>query len=261
MDEKKVPRRMRRFYRSDEQVPDNSYSNYSDNGMPPDFGNLPSMDYEDLQKNMSDENKQEIKRLEQGDLEQKLALFEVEKFKKKNKRLPNKAESQQIADTLYTQFKDTEDLSADVSKEGRRKRGERRDRNKGPPSKRKRTARNEAMRDEAARDEAIMPKGNIKDMFGVAGTTSGAGIADEFKLDLGGNTGSKNNDDLSELEDLESSDDFSLDSMDDQSACPSCKQKTDKVIYCSKCGNAFCNKCGLKNGELICPKCGTRVKK
>ena len=120
--------------------------------------------------------------------------------------------------------------------------------------------RDSARQDEAARDDAIMPKGNIKDMFGSAGAGAGAGIADEFKLDLGAEPG-VSKDDFGELGDIGGEDDFNLGGLDDKNACPSCKEPADKVIYCSKCGNAFCNKCGTKNGELACPKCGTRVKK
>jgi hypothetical protein len=262
MDEQKVPRRMRRFYRSGEQAPPTTnyseYNDYSDQSIPPDFGNIPSMNYEDLEKNMSDENKKEIQRLEQGDLEQKLALFEVEKFKKKNKRLPNKVESQQIANNIYDQFKDSNDFS-ESGKEGRQKRGGRRDRSSIPPSKRKRMQRNASMQDEAAKDAAIMPKGNIKDMFGSAGGV-GASISDEFKLDLGADSGTGGNNELNELGDLESNDDFSLGGLDEKSTCPNCKAKTDKIIYCSKCGTAFCKTCG-KNGGTTCPKCETIVKK
>ncbi|MBT7241643.1 MAG: hypothetical protein HN878_04075 [Candidatus Diapherotrites archaeon] len=257
MDKKNVPRRMKRFYREGKQPPGGDYPqerynpSYNEES---DFGNIPTMSYEDLEKNISDENKKEIQRLEHGDLEQKLALFEVEKFKKKNKRLPNKKESQQMADNLYTQFKDNEDLSMEETpREGRR--GRRKGKERMPPSKRKRMNRDQAMQDQAAQDAAIAPKGNIKDLFGSASASGAASknIADEFKLDLGGD---EKSDDLDELGDLESGDDFSLESMDEAQTCPSCNEKTDKIIYCSKCGAAFCKKCGKDK----CPKCGVAVK-
>jgi len=119
MKENNIPRRMQRFYREKNKTtagnetyyPEEEYSKI-----------LPSMEYEDLEKHLSDENKKEMKRLEQGDLEQKLALFEVEKFKKTNKRLPNKKESQQIADSVYTQLKESDVISPekDRGRRGRR---------------------------------------------------------------------------------------------------------------------------------------------
>ena len=254
MEEKNIPRRMKRFYRQGKQPPSENYQKDSYDpgfGKASDFGNIPTMGYEDLEKNMSDENKKEIQRLEQGDLEQKLALFEVEKFKKKNKRLPNKKESQQMADTLYNQFKDDKNLlSEKTPSKGRRDR--RKSRKRMPPSKRKRMGRDGAMQEQAAQNEAIAPKKNIKDLFGPS-EMGGKSIADEFKLNLGEN---EKSDDLGELSELENEDDFSLDSMDEQQTCPSCNKKTDKIIYCSKCGAAFCEKCGKEK----CPKCGVAVK-
>ena len=158
MEDKNVPRRMRRFYRQGEQAPPEKVY-YSEEEKGTGFGNIPSMEYEDLEKHISDENKKEIRRLEQTDLEQKLALFEVEKFKKENKRLPNKKESQQIADSLYSQFKDSEDLSTESDTGEKRDGRNRRSRDKMPPSKRKRMQSEESLREAAGQDAAIMPKG------------------------------------------------------------------------------------------------------
>jgi len=262
MEDKNIPRRMKRFYRNGEQTSSRNIP-YSQEPQETDFGNIPSMEYEDLEKHISDENKKEISRLEQTDLEQKLALFEVEKFKKENKRLPNKKESQQIADNLYSQFKESGELlgqSDTVDKrEGRnrRNRGERM-----PPSKRKRMQREGAIQEAEAADASILPKGNIKDLF-ESGSETGKGnsksFEDEFKLDVGGEEKS-DEEDFGELENLDSNDDFSLGSLDEKGSCPNCNEKTDKVIYCSKCGAAFCEKCGKKGGEIICPKCGIKVK-
>ena len=249
MEDKNVPRRMRRFYRPSEQTQSGN-NNYSREATDNYYGNIPSMEYEDLSKHISDENKKEISRLEKTDLEQKLALFEVEKFKKENKRLPNKQESQQIADNLYSQFKES-DNSSDQSPQ--RENGSRRNRGKNmPPSKRKRMQRDEAMQESAAQDAAIIPKGDIKDLFA---TGSAKSFEDEFKLD-DEEKSSEGADDLEEL----GNDEFSLGSLDEKNTCPNCSKPTEKVIYCSKCGAAFCDNCGGKNGEIVCPKCGIKVK-
>jgi hypothetical protein len=102
MSKEKIPRRLRRFYRDKEESYSNNYesSEYSDI----DFSSssrLPGMDYEDI----DDKNFEEIKKAEKLNLEEKLAMMEVEKFKKKNKRLPNKKEEEKLASSLYEQFK------------------------------------------------------------------------------------------------------------------------------------------------------------
>ncbi len=244
---------MQRFYRtknSQSEQGNFQQSNYLDQGDP---RNIPSMEYEDLEKNISDQNKKEIQKIEQTTLEQKLALFEIEQFKKKNKRLPNKKESEQIADNLYTQFKEI----------GVSEKRDRRSRRKGtegvvedekmPPSKRKRLQRDRMSQQEIAQDASILPKGNIKDLFGDSKKV-GKNLEDEFNLDLNG--GKKNSgDDLGETED-----NFNLKELDEEKICPNCNEKTEKIIYCSKCGNAFCESCGTVNGEKVCPKCGTKLK-
>ena len=256
MEDKNVPRRMRRFYRPSEQTQSGN-NNYSREATDNYYGNIPSMEYEDLSKHISDENKKEISRLEKTDLEQKLALFEVEKFKKQNKRLPNKQESQQIADNLYSQFKESDALSSKSSqRENRRNREERM-----PPSKRRRMQREGFMREQEAADDAIIPKGNIKDLFASGsevGKSSGKSFEDEFKLDVGGEE--KSNEDMNELESFDDNDEFSLGGLEEKGSCPNCNKKTDKIIYCSKCGAAFCKSCGTKKGETICPKCGVTIK-
>jgi hypothetical protein len=48
--------------------------------------------------------------------------------------------------------------------------------------------------------------------------------------------------------------------------CPSCKNKTSKIKFCSNCGNAFCLKCAKdvkKEANITlfkCPKCGKQLK-
>ena len=186
-------------------------------------------------------------------MEEKLALNEIEKFKNEKKRLPTKSETNNIADSLYTQFKnvDTSDFYSGLAppvQEGtidkRHRHGKERPQKaeRIPPSKRR-------AREEQAQvpQEISPPTGNIKDLFGEEETNA----EKDFNLDLEG----KGND-LEEISDI-GEDSFDLKDKDEET-CPNCKTKTDKILYCPKCGAAYCEKCGTKNGSRVCPKCGTK---
>jgi hypothetical protein len=135
-----VPRRMRRFYREAEhgkkQI-NSEYGGYSTdsssygNGRKSYFGgdnysgsleaavkkvdnisdgrkkeeltSIPSMDYEDL--NLDEKNSRELKKIGQNEMKEKLALFEIEKFKKEKNRLPTKDETTKLAENVFTQVK------------------------------------------------------------------------------------------------------------------------------------------------------------
>ncbi len=105
-----VPRRLKRFYRSSENsdLQEQENYNYSINDNiqydnPKSYKNpsIPTMEYEDI----DEKNLNEIKKVEQQNLEEKLAMLEIEKFKKEKNRMPNNKEQEQLASSLYEQFK------------------------------------------------------------------------------------------------------------------------------------------------------------
>lgn len=105
-----VPRRLKRFYRNSENSDTLEQENYNysmtDNSGYDDpksykTSSIPTMDYEDI----DEKNLNEIKKVEQQNLEEKLAMLEIEKFKKEKNRMPNKQEQEQLASSLYEQFK------------------------------------------------------------------------------------------------------------------------------------------------------------
>jgi hypothetical protein len=251
----KVPRRMQRFYRQTNQPSqNNAYSkdNYYSRSDPfsKDGPGLPSMEYEDV--DMDEKNYQEMKKLEKLNLEEKLALLEVKKFKKEKKRLPNKKESEQMADNLFTQFKN----NPQNGETSNNPRTSRRDRKVRAPRTKRGKGKQETTMDPFAQNmpQVENPNNNIKDLFAGAGSTSGAETKNEFDLGL----------------DLESSDaSTDMGSMDDlksisggENSCSNCGKENNKTIFCPKCGTAFCEHCSTEKNELgyTCPKCKTKVK-
>lgn len=212
MTKEKVPRRLRRFYRDNN---DDSYNNnYSDNddsyksGSNTNYSNslkttkIPTMDYEDI----DEKNLKEIKKIEQKNLEEKIAMLEIEKFKKEKNRMPNNEEEEQLASSLYEQFKsntlDTdfdggEDINGKNKITPRERYKHRRKQNKNIEEK-------EEQKNNLPKEEYKNQETDIKSMFEEASTTKNK-QTDDF--DLGLDFDDSKLDDTDELEDLE---DFSL---------------------------------------------------
>ncbi len=280
----RAPRRLNRFYRQQER----SREDYEDDSRPSERGRkkskeemyddverLPTMDYEDV--DIDDRNLNEIQKVEQYNLEEKLALLEVKKFKKEKKRLPNKEEAEKIADTLYTQFKEQPLMEESLVRDGEGKSRGRRER----PSKEERRAEKEQRRNDrrnrhgrrrnneeenemsnipGEREEGFgkedLKKDDIKDLFGGIGASNGnkkekIGIdKDAFNLNIG--LGDEKIDGKDEFEELQNLD-------EEKEVCSSCGEETEKILYCPKCGQAYCKKCAKKEkGITSCPKCGTK---
>lgn len=247
----RVPRRMKRFYRQQDQ-PQTDNENYSSENYSEkeDYLNteshLPSMDYEDLE--IDEKNYQEIKKIEQMNLEEKLTLLEVQKFKKEKKRLPNKEEAEQIADNLYTQFKNSEETA--TKEESPRSSRERRRRERTKHEKNEESA--DIPEEINVPQEPINTNANIKDLFSDTETIGKKKKGDDFDLGIDLDA-SEENDDLDELKEIKTL---------TGDECPNCEQEHEKTIYCSSCGTAYCEKCakGKDANGYACPKCGTKNK-
>jgi hypothetical protein len=193
----KMPRRMKRFYRnkdSENEEYEDYDSEYYGQGRGEDKYNspiskLPGMDYEDIDK----KNENEIKKMEQMNLEEKLALMEVEKFKKEKKRLPNKKEAEGIADNLYEQFKnkDMGELEEENKKRGRRDRGRR--------NRQNRDKKEEEFEETPINNPIETGDDNIKDLFAGEGKNKKNEL--DLNLDLDNDLGEDA--ELSELEDID----------------------------------------------------------
>jgi len=290
-----IPRRLMRFYRGGgnqqtlEQNTNYDQNNYnqkntieedpfSPTGRPL-LGEIPSMSYEDLEKNKK--NYEELKHIEQKNMEEKLALDEVERFKKTHNRMPTKEESEKIAETLYTQLKNTDvnALYANVKENQSQIPGSM----EGLPNdyghETNRRSRRTLRADAKKQGQIPTTDANLGKEPSIPQQTSqsvGAEIADvkslledesdekgkkrkaedEFDLGLGDDVSSTpEGGEIGGEEEIENIE------LSDKEICPNCKKETEKVIYCSKCGAAFCKICAKKEGNnTICPKCGTKTK-
>lgn len=252
MTTEKIPRRMQRFYRKNdnENYENNDYygkehSNNKESFSEYDNAHLPTMEYEDVK--IDEKNYQKIKEIEQMNLEQKLTLLEVEKFKKQNKRLPNEKETEKMADTLYLQFKNNPEMLSNQEEKEDKKVRSRRERRRQDRKKEEKEEVNETITNEP------IVNGNIKELFS---SNNDKKVKNEFDLGL----------DLGDESELEEMDHIKNDDIEEikefgEESCPSCGKKTDKIIYCSKCGNAYCKNCSENIGkETVCPKCKTKNK-
>jgi hypothetical protein len=254
-----VPRRLMRFYRKNESPPqENNRRQIEDDnynpGVAPNgrelLSEIPTMDYEDVEKNKK--NLEEINSIEQKNLEEKLALKEVENFKNTHNRLPTGEESNQIAESLYNQLKNVDTNSLYPEMQGQAQ-------NAGQSTGRRGRDRNIQKPAGQASIQTPAVSANVTDVKSlledddkpIPAKKSG----DDF--DLGLDEGMDENTVTSggSGEDIE---DINIGELGN---CPNCKKETDNVIYCPKCGFAFCSNCAKKeDGQNKCPKCGTKVK-
>jgi len=293
MEGEKVPRRMRRFYRQKEASNEAyesgtggtaaqsaaRYSNYDrpnyeepvvDRSV---LAQIPSMEYEDVK--IDQKNAQELKKIEEQNMEEKLALIEVERFKKENKRLPNKHEHEQIAENIFTQLKgmsaegvaeQKDEQRASTSRRMRRGRAQLEKEN--PLAQKQIPAEGKIQKEPSFQSgPAAAPIANIKDLLkddASIGAGSGSSLDKEFDLGFEGSEGSEDKSAGPEsIESLEETGDLDLKEMKGMGeVCPNCKKESEKIIYCPKCGTAYCENCAKskQGNEYTCPKCGAKTK-
>ncbi|VVB74807.1 DNA polymerase II large subunit [uncultured archaeon] len=267
----KVPRRMMRFSRKNNADGDeqnysgaNNYREVPQEGTLSGAGQIPSMNYEDVAS--SKKNELEKKKSAQENLE-KIALGKVEEFKKQYNRMPSKEESDQMAESLYSQFKNT-NLENIYPEEENLNRGaenanteERRGRHHARGEERNQPKARGSGQVAQQQGSPQQPQSNVaatdlKALLGEDGKKSKKSASDEFDLNLeegndaANNTSASASEDIGEIESIE---------IGDKSVCPNCGKETDQIIFCSNCGFSFCNKCSKKEGaKYICPKCGTK---
>ena len=224
----RVPRRLKRFYRDKDKqaaMDREEFGDYEDK----DFRrktdvtkeeivtHIPDMSYEDIDnKNLKDINK-----IEKQNLEQKIATLEVKKFKKENKRLPNRHESEQLAGSLFKQFQENPvDDNGEFSYEGNgdeeisdrrgRHRNRRAQKDASEEKEHRHGRRGRKQKEEIASPDndvsSTQAQGNIKDLMGdTTGTDGKKEDGNEFDLGLAEDMSedvNAVNSDLDELEEL-----------------------------------------------------------
>jgi len=282
----KIPRRLMRFERknnSNSAQEDYAYSQVGGYGQLPEEsssnakaplrrealksnpltgqGQMPSMNYEDVAS--SKKNEQEKRKQAQVNLE-KIALGKVEEFKKQYNRMPNKEEADQMAENLYSQFKNTnlehiypEDENMgdteeqNLGRRGRRGRHEERNQQKAGAGEQKTPAQSTSQQPQINTATA-----DLKALLGEEGKKSKKSVSDEFDLNLEEDSSETSEAAKSSSEEIGEIEDIAL---GDKSICPNCGKETEKIIFCSKCGYSFCELCSKKDGtKYICPKCKTK---
>ncbi len=271
-----VPRRLNRFYRNQNNPQQQQnyslnqpatnpsqnnfdYNQNEDNFNPGQSRGIPSMDYSDINLEADKKNMEEMKKLQEKNLVEKLALDEVQKFKVQNNRMPNSKEEEQIAENLFTQLKN-ETLKTE---EGQPVSNNQRGRNRKANTQNAGQGLDGSINDNEPTSQLLQQNNSnsqltdMKDLFGEdekQSTTKGK-QKDEFDMDLGEMDESESiSTGEEELTPIEASD-------EEKKICPNCKKPTEKIIYCSKCGTAFCLNCAKTQGtNKLCPKCSTKVK-
>jgi len=105
--------------------------------------------------------------------------------------------------------------------------------------------------------ETSMKGTEIKDLFGGTEKTSlnNDKMDEELKLDL------NLDGELSEDEEIKHPKE------EEKGSCPNCKKSFNELVFCSKCGDAFCDNCAKikqktdKGTKYVCPNCGHVTKK
>lgn len=269
-----MPRRLARFYREQnnqnynydynkQPQPQNTNQRHSRENNEEDYyliqsnqiqkDQLPTMDYEDVNLELDKKNREEIQKIREKNLVEKLALEEIEKFKIQNKRMPNQKEEEQIAENLFKQLKETppEEGSKRYSRQNRNNKQNLKE-SIGIPGEELKEM--ESIKEGENNDE----HNTVKDLFAEDNFKSKKRKEnDEFDLGMGDLSETSENK-LDNTDDLDSISEFNL---EDESICPNCQKSTEKIIYCSKCGTAFCSNCvKMIENEKTCPKCKTKVK-
>jgi len=273
MSEEEMPRRLARFYRKQNNSNQTNYNegySYNEPNQPQRHSNkneeenyldqqnlgtsnkIPTMDYEDVDFEMDKKNREEIQKIREKNLVEKLALEEIAKFKVQNNRMPSQKEEEQIAENLFKQLKDNP--TETQNQRTHFKRG----RNSNTSKETIDSIPGEELESiNPIEEDSLTNSNSVKDLFKEDAKKSSNTEKDDFDLgisDLDGEEGfdSKETTELDSIKEL---------SLEDESICPNCKKPTEKIIYCPKCGTAFCLNCIKTIGnEKFCPKCGVKIK-
>ncbi len=234
----RIPRRLRRFYRNKESAQASEQPISQDN---------------DFRKQAAEK-----------------AKHEINVFRKRFKRKPKQKDYKKIAERLFDKLKKEARQKVleerKVERKQRREEGEEENEKEEKESKAGRKSREQEGK--AGRSEKTRGKGAEKEA-GKKGQKEmvkkqGAGamsVPDLTGMDFSDEASSIN---LDEIRDDES---ILKETETKDNTCPTCKNKSDNIIFCPKCGSAFCNHCAkkakrLEEGKIMyqCPKCGNEFK-
>ena len=226
-----VPRRLKRFHRKTEKQKEKGLE-----------GVLFS-----LQKNREFKIKKDS---------EKLAMRKVNNFHSKHKRFPNRKELDKISESIFKQIK--REQEKEQRKEKAQKKEER-------AWHKRRGKKGKKIKQEKAPEKAKkeiselkeLSELNLKDLVSESSGLELEDIEKEKPLkDL--------EKELKKIDPIETH--FKIEIQTTKNKCPTCKNKTDEIIYCPDCGTGFCTHCALKaekekeNIKYSCPKCKAKFK-
>ncbi len=263
---KRVPRRLQRFNRE---------------GIAPTKEAMKGLDENKFSYNPKAEKKMAVgkeRTATSKEIATELAMEEVQLFKEKHKRFPEKKEYESISESIYAQLKDKEKRKKAIERlERKRGRGAKEKAVEGKEkSKRKRHIR-PGHEKKPEEEKGISAPKEEKEFLApeeTKGTLSDEEIKGMSVEDLfSSNKKGKGSGELGELEKI-GGDEFSLEGLENMeekqaasNKCPKCGAETETVVFCPECGTAFCEKCAKKVEVLgkvktfVCPNCGKKIKK
>ncbi len=263
---KRIPRRLKRFARQGVEPSEEAMIGLDENRF---FYNPDSKSPKPVEKRASGK-----------EIAAEIAMEEVQKFKEKHKRLPEKKEYNSISESIYAQLKNKEKRKKAIERLERKKekRTVKKDESKGTEKesgkKRKhgRHGHRKEQTEEKGFSESKTPKDEIFEETN--GTLSDEEIKKMSVEDLFSNDKKgKENEGFGEFEKTDNGE-FSLEGLkemegksDSSNKCPKCGAETKEVVFCPECGTAFCEKCAKKAEVLgdvktfVCPGCSKKIKK
>lgn len=193
-----------------------------------------------------------------------LAKTKVEEFADRHKRLPDRKEIEEIAESIFNQLSQKKQERPKSKKKQRtilEERKSRREKLKMENKKHEGRQKHFEMKTKKGTLGKKMEQKQEPKTEGKKNETSIEGLFDDEK---DADIGLKEFPEDDEISDIEAGDDLvGLEEEPGENACPNCKSATQDTVFCPKCGTGFCRKCAKKvektteGFSVTCPKCGS----
>lgn len=220
-----------------------------------------------------------------------IAIEHVDNFVQRNNRYPNRDELDKLSQNIFDQLKMElkkdqeaqkfdEDIDLGPDAQQRNLADERKDRRAGrvkeEQKKKKTEPQNSADANKQTQVESTQPEQSTKEILEEDQNDLETSEELEEKDEQEEFDDKQNVEKLAEVDELGSlEDELSDDNFDsvekemttNLNMCPRCNNKTEELIYCPTCGEAFCNHCAKAvevlpdSAKYTCPKCSASFKK
>jgi len=185
-----------------------------------------------------------------------MTVKELREFRRKYKRLPQKDEYEAIAEAVVEQLKAPPHKIKEILEEEKKKLEKEKEEVLKKVEVKEEKAEEKPKKKEAA-ELLEMPELEVgKEAEGISELEELGGMEEIGELEGMEELGEEGLEEIAPLEEEK-----------EANVCPKCKKPALKLIYCPKCGNAFCDSCAKERKETpvaveyVCPHCGYRFKK